>query len=252
MGMVLGLIGGGGSILTVPIFVYLFGFSGVEATHYSLFVVGFVALSSLFLGSKTHPLESSALFRFGAPSMLSVVLIRKFVLPVIPEVVFQSQHWVLLKEDLILSLFGILMVLASLSMLKDTPRAAAKSVTGVRASLLVVLQGVFVGAVTGFVGAGGGFLITPALVRFQGLGLKSAVGTSLAIVAINSLVGFFVSPEVVPLTAWNVLVFSLLVAVLGMIFAKKYSSKISDHSLRKIFASLVFVIGMFVIISQKI
>jgi uncharacterized membrane protein YfcA len=234
------------------VFVYLFGFSSFEATHYSLFVVGVAALLSIFLGTKTHPVEKQALFQFGIPSMLSVVVVRKFVLPELPDEVLRVNQWVLLKEDLILSLFGFLMVLASASMLRDAAASKLQNPSGFWARGLVVLQGVCVGAVTGFVGAGGGFLITPALVRLHGLNLKSAVGTSLAIVAINSLMGFVASPAVVPFEVWKVLGFCVLFSVIGMLVAKQFSNRISERSLKKVFAGFIFIIGLFLIISKKI
>lgn len=189
MGLSLGLIGGGGSILTVPILVYLFGVDPVLATAYSLFVVGLTSLVGSYSHFRAGNVQLRTAIVFGIPSIIAVYAVRKFIVPIIPDPVFHIRSMELSKGTLLMVLFALLMLMASISMIRPTKQKAGES-KATPNYLIIFLEGLLVGGLTGLVGAGGGFLIIPALVLLAGLPMKQAVGTSLLIIALKSLIGF--------------------------------------------------------------
>ena len=193
IGVSLGLIGGGGSILTVPVLVYLFGVEPVVATAYSLFIVGTTALVGAYPKFRQGMVNVKTAVIFGVPSIISVFATRAFIVPLIPAEILTIGGWVLTKNLLFMLLFAVLMVAASVSMIREKPVKngnGAASEAPPRNILFILLDGLVVGALTGLVGAGGGFLIIPALVVLTKLPMKQAVGTSLLIIAAKSLLGF--------------------------------------------------------------
>lgn len=194
MGATLGLVGAGGSILTVPILVYLFGTKPVLATAYSLFVVGLTALIGSFAFIRRRQVHFLTGAIFSIPSFVGVYATRRYVVPALPTDIGTFGSFVLTRDALIMLVFAIVMLLASFSMIR--PETTKKTGAGKQALppplryALIALEGLVVGGVTGFVGAGGGFLIIPALVVLIGLPMKEAVGTSLLIIAVKSLFGF--------------------------------------------------------------
>jgi uncharacterized membrane protein YfcA len=187
IGITLGLIGGGGSILTVPILVYLFQIDPENATSYSLFIVGITALVGSYRHFKLENLQVKSALFFAIPSVFSLLFVRKLVLPNIPEMLFSSHQLEVTKNLLIMIVFAILMIAASISMIRKSKGDHIKSTLNIPR---LVFIGFLVGFVTGFLGAGGGFLIIPALLFFANLPMKQAVGTSLLIICINSIIGF--------------------------------------------------------------
>jgi uncharacterized protein len=191
IGLSLGLIGGGGSILTVPVLVYLLGVEPMLATAYSLFIVGFSSLIGAFPKYKQGLISIKTAIVFGIPSLLAVFATRKFIVPAIPDEVFTLGDFTVTKSILMMLLFAILMVAASVSMIRDKKsKDEAKEEKQVFNYPLIIVEGSIVGVLTGLVGAGGGFLIIPALVMLSKLPMKMAVGTSLLIIAAKSLIGF--------------------------------------------------------------
>ena len=188
IGIILGLLGGGGSILSIPILVYFFHIDAVLASAYSLFIVGVTSFIGAVPKYKDHLVSIKAGLLFGVPSILSIFITRKWLVPAIPDIIFQANSIVLTKRFLVLGLFALLMIVTSITMIvgqkekvriEHEPRVA-----------LAIFEGILIGFLTGLVGAGGGFLIIPALVVLTGLPFKTAVGTSLFIIAINALTGF--------------------------------------------------------------
>ena len=190
MGIILGLMGGGGSILTVPIMVYLFGFSPTVATGNSLFVVGLTALIGSIMYIRKGDIDFKTGFFFAVPSVIGVNVSRGLIIPKIPEIIFSANGFAFTKEILIMVTFASLMIAASYSMIKKKSDRKPRSVHPTMQAVLIGLQGLVVGLIAGFVGAGGGFLIIPALVLFAGLQMRVAIGTSLMIIALQSLLGF--------------------------------------------------------------
>jgi uncharacterized membrane protein YfcA len=196
IGILLGLIGGGGSILTVPVLVYLMSVDPVLATTYSLFIVG---LTSLVGGTKAYinkQVDFRSVSLFGIPSILTVFIARHFILPHIPELLFTLGSFQVKKGSFLMMLFALLMLLAAISIMchhDDDDKATDHPANSQDKTLSLLIPGLLIGLITGLLGAGGGFLIIPALVLFIKLPIKTAVGTSLLIIAINSLFGFVFS-----------------------------------------------------------
>ena len=187
IGLSLGLIGGGGSILTVPVLVYLFGVDPVLATAYSLFIVGSTSLVGAFPKYKNNEINLKTAIIFGIPSIIAVYATRAFIVPAIPSEVFTVGNFVVTKAILMMMIFAVLMVFASVSMIRDNKKQNTEEGEQVFNYPMILLEGAVVGVLTGLVGAGGGFLIIPALVIFSKLPMKQAVGTSLLIIAAKSL-----------------------------------------------------------------
>jgi len=252
IGLSLGLIGGGGSILTVPVLVYLLGVEPVLATAYSLFIVGLTSAVGVYPKYKEGLVDVRTALIFGAPSIAAVFLTRKLIVPAIPATVLQLGDWVLTKSVLLMILFAVLMVAASVSMIsdkknnKETPEAMLSYNYP-----LIVLEGTVVGLLTGLVGAGGGFLIIPALVMLTKLPMKKAVGTSLLIIAAKSLIGFTgdLSQQTMD---WSLLLAVTLMAVLGIFAGNALSKKIEGAQLKKGFGWFVLMMGVYVLIKEAI
>lgn len=191
IGISLGIIGGGGSILTVPVLVYLFKVNPVLATAYSLFIVGLSSLVGAFPKYKAGMIDLKTALVFGMPSIIAVFVTRKILVPAIPEQLFSIGHFEFTKALAIMLLFGVLMMAAAVSMIRDQKSKAQETHQLRQFNYpLILLEGVVVGVLTGLVGAGGGFLIIPALVMLSKLPMKQAIGTSLLIIAAKSLIGF--------------------------------------------------------------
>lgn len=248
MGITLGLLGGGGSILTVPILVYLFQVNPVEATTSSLFIVGVTALIASLQYIKRHEVNFKSGAQFAAASFVGIFLSRKLLLPNLPEVILSNGFIDLSKSDLILVSFAVLMIFASLAMLRTQKNGVVESTPA--SGLKTALNGVVVGAVTGFVGAGGGFLIVPALVSLVGLSMRVAVGTSLIIISANSLFGFGVTFLSKTQVNWTLMLMVLVLGVIGSVIGAKFSKKVSERTLKKAFGSLVLIMGSLIIIER--
>lgn len=255
IGLALGLIGGGGSILTLPVLVYLFGVPVVLATTYSLFVVGITALIGSISFYKQKLIDIRIFFVFGIPSIIAVFLTRLYLVPLIPEVVFRVGAFVMTKDMFIMGVFATLMIGAAYGMLR--PKNQKEVAEKVTASLvpqkinypLVLLEGTVVGGVTGLVGAGGGFLIIPALVFIGKLPMKVAVGTSLLIIAAKSLLGFLAEFSEIAID-WVLLAIVSLFAVLGMFIGTLLSKRIEGEKLKPIFGWFTLVMGMYILIKE--
>ncbi len=247
IGVILGILGGGGSILSIPILVYLLQVDAVMASAYSLFIVGATSLVGAIPKYKDHLVNVKTGILFGLPSIITIFFTRKWIVPAIPDVVFQTESFILTKRILILGVFAILMILASFSMIKE--RKEIENENNRIRVVLIVLEGMIIGFLTGFVGAGGGFLIIPALVLLTGLKFKTAVGTSLFIIAVNSLIGF-VGDVLNYSIPWIFLLSVTALAVLGILIGNQLSQKFSTHSLRKTFGWFVLVMGCWILVKE--
>ena len=249
MGMSLGLIGGGGSILTVPILVYLFGVNAELSTAYSLFIVGLTSLFGSFSHMKMGNIHWKTAIVFGIPSIISVYITRHFIVPAIPPVLISTSSFVLDKDMGILILFAVIMVLASYSMIKKgKPKAQNEEEEIAYNYPLILVEGAVVGLVTGLVGAGGGFLIIPALVILAKLPMKQAVGTSLIIIASKSLLGFLGDLGRGQIIDWQFLLVFSAIAVVGIFLGASLSKKISGDKLKPAFGWFVLIMGIYIIV----
>jgi hypothetical protein len=249
IGVILGILGGGGSILSIPILVYLLHVDAVMASAYSLFIVGTTSLVGAIPKYKDHLVNIRTGILFGLPSIVTIFITRKWIVPAIPNIVLQTESFTLSKRVLILGVFALLMILASISMIKE--RSEIESENKRFRIVLVIIEGMLIGFLTGFVGAGGGFLIIPALVLLTGLKFKTAVGTSLFIIAINSLLGFVgdVLNYTIP---WEFLLSVTSLAIVGILIGNRISKKISAKSLRKAFGWFVLVMGCWILVKELI
>jgi uncharacterized membrane protein YfcA len=248
IGISLGLIGGGGSILTVPVFVYLLHVQPVLATTYSLFVVGSCSLVGGARAYVKKLIDFHVVLYFGLPSLLSVFVIRWFILPLIPDHLFTIGNLVVTKGVFLMVLFALLMVAAAVSMIRSEVKPPVPAVGKERTGGLLI-QGVLIGAVTGLLGAGGGFLIIPALVLISRLPMKIAVGSSLTIMAISSFFGFFTTLSHYNINWMQLLTFTAI-AVLGIFAGMALSEKIPGPALKKGFGWFVLAIGLFILIHE--
>ena len=252
IGLSLGLIGGGGSILTVPVLVYLFGVDPVMATAYSLFIVGLTSAVGVFPKYKEGLVDIRTGLIFGAPSIATVFLTRQWLVPNIPNTIWQINDFVLTKSVMLMLIFAILMVAASVSMIRDPKTKTASTESQLSFNYpLIVLEGAIVGVLTGLVGAGGGFLIIPALVLLTKLPMKKAVGTSLLIIAAKSLIGF-TSDASQQTMDWALLLSITLMAVAGLFAGNALSKKIEGAKLKKGFGWFVLVMGVYILLKETL
>jgi hypothetical protein len=250
IGLTLGLLGGGGSILTVPVLVYLLGIDPVVSTGYSLFIVGLSALAGATSYYKKGLIDIKTAIVFGFPAIVGVYLARMFVVPAIPDDIFQIGAFMVTKNIGIMILFAVMMIAASVSMIKGRKNREANADRKFNYPLILV-EGLVVGLFTGLVGAGGGFLIIPALVVLSDLPMKMAVGTSLSIIAVKSLIGFVAEVQVHTPDWMFLLSFSGL-AVVGIFIGTKLSTVISGKKLKPLFGWFVLVMGVYILGKEMI
>ena len=244
IGLILGFIGAGGSILAVPILVYVLGVDPVEATAYSLFVVGIASVFGALKHYKLGNIDFKIGMMFAIPSFIGVFASRRWVLPNIPDELFVVRDFVLTKDIFLMVFFSLIMLLTSFSMLYN--RSVSKQTKDIQ-QVKIIIDGLLVGLITGMVGAGGGFLIIPALVLLSGLEMKKAIGTSLMIIVVKSLFGFL--GEWGSELDWQLLISFTALAVIG-IFVGVYLGRFFDgQRLKKSFG--VFVLLMAVVIMLK-
>lgn len=252
IGISLGLIGGGGSILTVPVLVYLFKIDAVLATVYSLFIVGTTSVVGSISYFKKGLVSIKTAIVFGIPSIASVFLTRRFVVPAIPDEVWRIGSFVITKSVLLMLLFAILMLFASYSMIKKSKTSVEEdSATKAFSYSTILLQGLFIGFITGLIGAGGGFLIIPALVNMLKLPMKMAVGTSLVIIATNSLLGFLFSVSSINIQ-WSFLFTIIAIAIVGILIGSYLSTKIEGKKLKPAFGWFVMVMGVYILVKETL
>ncbi len=245
IGISLGLIGSGGSILTVPILVYLFQIKPELATAYSLAIVGIASLVGSIQNIRNNLVHWKTTIVFAIPAMLGVYLARKFLMPALPDALFNLSTFVVTKNLAIMLLFSVLMISAAISMIRGRKDTEAKKELTFHYPM-IACEGILVGTITGIVGAGGGFLIIPALVILVGLPMKMAVGTSLVIIAVKSLIGFLGdvgNPEI----DYQLLSIISLISIVGIIFGNFLRRYISNEKLKPAFGYFVLLMGVYII-----
>lgn len=252
VGISLGLIGSGGSILTLPILVYIMGVDTVSATAYSLFIVGTTALVGGIRNVMQKTVHFPTVLVFGLPSIAAVYVTRNWLLPIIPDTLLHIGNFALTKPVALMLLFAVVMVMASLSMIRSGRRnmEPTANASEIRARFIMLFRGVQVGMLTGLLGAGGGFLVIPVLVLHAGMNMSSAIGTSLFIVALNSLFGFTLEwISGFPMNWTLIAVFSAS-ALLGVLVGSSISAKVSSAKLKTAFGWFVLVIGFYIILKE--
>lgn len=251
IGLVLGLIGGGGSILTVPILVYVLAIDPVTATAYSLFVVGTSALVGAIRNAQKGMVDFRTGIVFAVPAFISVFLTRKFVIPAIPDELFSLGGFTLTKNIAIMIFFAIIMLVAAFFMIKGRKDTGETEQAIVYNYPMIIIEGIVVGFLTGVVGAGGGFLIIPALVLLAKLPMKKAVATSLMIIAIKSLIGFLGDVQNIAID-WKFLGVFTLISVLGIFIGIYLNKFIDGKKLKKGFGWFVLLMGVYIVLKETL
>jgi uncharacterized membrane protein YfcA len=250
VGLVLGLIGGGGSILTVPILVYLIGLNPIIATAYSLFVVGVTSIIGAFQNYKKGLIDFKTAIIFSIPAFSAVYVTRRFLVPMIPEVVFTIEDFDITKDIFIMVFFAIIMILASFSMIRSKKNKTEENEQEPTYNYpMIAVEGIVVGVLTGIVGAGGGFLIIPALVLLAKLPMKKAVGTSLLIIAIKSLIGFLGDLSHMEID-WPFLITFTIISIIGIVLGVWTSKFISGKKLKKGFGYFTLVMAVYILYKE--
>ena len=247
IGIVLGITGGGGSILTVPILVYILNYNPIIATAYSLFIVGTTSGFGTIQNFRKGLVVPKTALQFAIPSVIGVYLTRKFIVPGIPNVVFYFGSLQLSKATFLMLLFAVMMFMAAYSMLKDKKEEDLVEIGN--KSLIVVIQLFFVGILIGLIGAGGGFLIIPALLKFAKLPMQKAIGTSLLIITINSLIGFIGDLQNTVID-WTFLLVFTAISVIGIFIGLYIQQFINEKLLKKIFGVFVLIMSIFILYKE--
>ena len=254
VGLILGLIGSGGSILSVPILVYLFGINPVTATAYSLFIVGTTSLIGSIKNLRNKLINYSTTLLFSLSAVITVYITRRYLIHLIPETIISSESIYLTKNQLIMLLFALLMLVAGFLMIKRTP----KTIVGLKQTktiapnkFLIFAEGSLIGFLTGLVGAGGGFIIIPILVILSDLRMKAAIATSLAIISLKSLIGFVGDIQNLEID-WMFLLIFTSISVAGIFIGQQFSQKVPDNKLKMVFGLFVIIIAFSILFIEFI
>lgn len=251
IGISLGLIGGGGSILTVPVLVYLFRINPILATSYSLFIVGSTSLITTFNNIKLGLINYKVAFLFGLASIITVLLTRLILVPLIPHNIIIFGNITITDNILMLSLFAILMIIVALNMIYSKDDLEKHHTYSKNTHLIKVLfYGAGVGFTTGLLGAGGGFLIIPTLVLSLHVNIKEAIATSLFIISLNSLIGFVSDLNHFQID-WIFLLKITSIAILGSFIGIKLNKSIQEEKLKKGFGWFILLMGIFILIKEN-
>tara|TARA_B110001469_G_scaffold100831_1_gene98303 strand:+ start:7624 stop:8424 length:801 start_codon:yes stop_codon:yes gene_type:complete len=248
-GIVIGLFGGGGSILAVPIFVYLFKLNPVIATSYSMFVVGSSAAIGTLINLKKKLIEYKTANIFTLPALVSVFLTRRFLIPNIPDVLLSFESFDITKEMGLMLFFSSIIILSSVLMMKKPKTEAVSNLKTKKKYSLLVFIGLGIGILTGLVGAGGGFIIVPALVLFARLTIKQAVATSLIIITFNSLIGFSSDVSFLEIE-WDFLILFTTLSISGIFVGTYISNYVRESTLKTNFARFMIVMAMVIIFKE--
>ena len=287
VGAIMGLSGAGGSILTVPILVYVVGVDAVTATAYSLFVVGVTSVVGAASYWRRGLVNVRAAAAFSIPSLVVVFLTRSLLVPAIPAQLGTVAGVTVSKELFILVLFAVIMALGAISMIARprsrltmsgaatgaAPPEVAASVSAIappspvasaggapsaphrpaQVSIpLAALEGTVIGVLTGVVGAGGGFAIVPALVVFSRLPMRVAVGTSLTIIAAKSLAGFVGDVTLQGHIDWGLLLAFTALAVVGILVGSRVGRHVPGDKLRPAFGCFVLLVAAGILVRELV
>jgi uncharacterized membrane protein YfcA len=249
VGMTLGMLGSGGSILSVPILVYVMSIEPTLATAYSLFVIGTTSFVGGVHKAKQKLVDFNKVVLFGVPAVISVFITRKVLVPRIPDIIFSTENFTLSKSILIMVVFAFVMIFASIRMIKPLKVKIVADDEKLN-YYKIVLLGILIGLVSGFVGAGGGFLIVPSLLFFAKTPMKMAVGTSLFIVSLQSLIGFTGDMMGDQIIDWKLLFLFTLASIVGIFIGNFISKKVEDEKLKTSFGWFVLAMGVYIIIRE--
>ncbi len=244
IGFSLGLIGGGGSILTIPVLVYFFQIDPEMAATYSFFIVGFTAVSGSINHYRMRNIDYKTVLFFGAPSVIILFIVRRWLINFIPSIIFQSGLVEITKTFFFMLVFSALMIAAGLSMIKQKSYASFQEKKNLKR---LIIQGLITGAITGFIGIGGGFIIVPSLVLFAGLPIKKAIGTSLTIITVNCIVGILGNLDAAESLNFSFLIGFSSLAIIGIIAGTWSTRFIPDKKLKPFFGWIILLMSFVVL-----
>lgn len=248
VGLSSGLIGAGGSILALPILVYLFGVEAAEtAPAYSLFVVGVSSVIGAFLKHNQGHVNFKTILFFGTPTVIAIFVTRYFIVPIIPDEILNINQFILTKRILVMGLFACLMIFAAYFMIRKSISDESVKIN----HLFNFSGGLFTGFLSGLVGAGGGFIMIPALIKIGNLTVQMAIGTSLAIIALNSMVGFAASINHLFID-WKLLLTFSSLSIIGIVIGNHFSKKVKSEILKKGFGWFILLTGIFILVKELI
>jgi len=251
VGVTLGAVGSGGSILTLPILVYLVGLDPKLASGYSLFIVGVTAFIGGIRSIYLKRIEYLAALVFGVPSIIAVLLTRSYIVPMIPDSMFSIGSFVVTRSLFLMLLFAVFMIVASISMIRPEKKQNQETNGPLKFNYPIILvEGLVVGVLTGLLGAGGGFLIVPALVILSKMNMKMAVGTSLLIIAAKSLIGFIGDVKFGGAIDWTFLLIFTGMSTVGIFIGMIFADKINPSKLKKGFGWFILVMGIYILITE--
>jgi len=252
VGFVLGLLGGGGAMLSIPVLVYLFHIQPITATGYSLFLVGVAASLGAVQNVRKKMIDYSSALYYGIPSVLSVYLMRRFIIHRLPDTLFSIGNYEVGRDNFILVIFAMVMFAAAYKMIfsAEVEEHTGIPTTADRARL--VLYAILVGIFSGFVGAGGGFLITPVLIYQARLSVKKAIGTSLVLVAVNAFIGFIGDLGATSNMDWKFLLTFSAFSIAGVIIGSRVGEKVHNKHLKQYFGWFIVAIAIWIIIRETL
>lgn len=248
VGLLLGLLGGGGSVLILPLLVYLVGIDPVMATCYSLVIVGSAALFGATKYLRQGLVDLRSVVTFGIPSVAGVFLTRFVLMPAIPDILLTHDRFPLSKNTLVMVVFAILILASAMSMIRKSDKAQIVATS--RGVWVSIFAGMLLGLTTGFVGAGGGFMIVPALIFLLGVPIRKAIGTSLFIIAMKSLLGFGADAVVLEGIQWGLLLKFTIAAVVGILIGVRLNRLVPAEKLKVSFGWMILAVGVAILLRE--
>ncbi|MEQ1879063.1 MAG: sulfite exporter TauE/SafE family protein [Bdellovibrionia bacterium] len=238
-GSVLGMLGAGGSIMTVPLLVYFFSLTPILATTYSLLVVGLTAVAGAAFYWKLNLIDWKIVLKFAVPSAAAVLVVRHFVWPAIPlDLPFLG----ITKNTFVMIALALVMGGSAWRMFKT---AAAKPAE--RRIRIVIPVALAAGTVTGLLGAGAGFIIVPSLHLVLNLPMRETVATSLVVIAINSLFGFSLDMFRGAYIDWSFAAAFLACTFLGVFLGNKFGKSVPELKLKRSFGLFVMITALLIV-----
>jgi len=250
VGLSLGIFGAGGSIITIPVLIYLFRIEALHATTYSFFIVGVTALTGAAQHIRRGTVKVMPALYFAVAGMLSIWLIRRFLINLIPDTLFSLGDIPVTKDVFIFIFFSLVMAAAGISMIRSKHQPVEGKAVAHPSPPFLIALGFATGIIIAFAGVGGGFLITPALVMFARLPVKTAIGTSLCVISLNSLVGFLSSIQLHEDMDWLFLVYFISVTIVGILIGSAISKRINSVRLKIIFGWVILAMSVFIILNE--